>query len=168
MLRAGLVLTAVFASCGAALANQCLQKHATYTDEDGQLELQFLDLGIQQGLSTNAFDLKVSKSGEVFKGWVLWNGEAASRPDAVITHQCPGGDITGTELDACKVWQGIVYSLWPDGDVDLLPPGEDPATQRLILSDFGRTLRQSKSWAAAKLDKVPWDVFTFSGCKAPS
>ena len=148
-----------------AYAAECLQKHARYADEDKAYVLQFVDLGEEQGLSANVFELTTTSGKAKMKGWVIWNN-GVSRPNAVVTFNCPDGDITGAELDACRIWEGVVYTVWPDGDVDLLPPGDDPAAPRLLFPDFGRTLKNSNAWVAAKLNHVPWDAFTYTGCSA--
>jgi len=159
MLGAGLSVTQN------ALAADCLQKHATYVDEDKAYNLRFIDLGEEAGVSTNSFEIETNTGSDKLKGWVIWNN-GISRPNGVVTYECAGGDITGEELDKCQVWTGVVYTVWPDGDVDLLPPGDDPAAPRLLFPDFGRALKNSYAWEKAKFETVPWDVFTYSGCSA--
>ena len=159
------IVTLMLVGQGSASDEKCLQKNARYIDADKVVEIQFTDLGSETGLSSNTFTVKPVETEVSMKGWVLWNN-AVSRPNGVITYQFPDGDITGEELDACTVWDGVVYSVWRDGTVDLLPPGDDPAASKILLPDFGRKLRYSAVWTDKKMESVPWDAFSYSGCSA--
>ena len=143
-------------------ASSCKQQDAVYSDEDQAFELAFTSPEQETALATNTFTLTMRQSKTEYKGWVIWNNGVA-RPNGVLTLNCPGGDITGEELDACKIWDGVVYSVFSDGQVDLLPPGDDPAAEGLLFPDLGRTLRYSATWDDNAT--VPWDVFKFVECR---
>ena len=147
-----------------AQASDCLQGKAIYTDADKAYELRFSGTGDDgRGMASNLFTLTRKDGGKILDGSVLWSNGIA-RPNGTLRYQCPAGDITGDELDACRVWQGVIYSVYPDGVVDLLPPDTDPAAAGLLLPNFGRSLRYSKPWTEENLDVVPWDHFTYIGC----
>ena len=148
-----------------SLAAECLQGNAIYKDADDAYRITFSGTSDEgRGLATNRFALRLKGGDVLLEGSVSWNNGIA-RPNGILTYQCPAGDITGDELDACKIWEGVIYATYPDGAIDLLPPDADPATFGLLLPDLGRKLRYSKPWSAAKLDVVPWDHFTYIGCQ---
>ena len=149
---------------GQSIAATCPQKQAVYADEDQTFTLQFTSPKEGSGIATNTFKLMASEGNVGFDGWVVWNN-GISRPNGVVTYKCPDGDITGDELDACKVWEGVIYSVFKDGEVDLLPPADDPAVESLLFPDLGRALRASQAWSDAKLSTVPWDHFKFQSCQ---
>ena len=154
----------LLALAGQSIAATCLQKQAVYTDEDRAFTLQFTSPKEGKGIATNTFELNSSENNFGFDGWVVWNN-GISRPNGIITYKCPEGDISGDELDACKVWEGVVYAVFKDGEVDLLPPADDPAVDSLLFPDLGRALRASQAWSEAKLSTVPWDHFKFQSCQ---
>lgn len=106
-------------------------------------------------------------------GGTTWmpNGTSWNRADLFHGCKLPGpiDDASGdampgsseAELDACRVWQGLIYNL-TGNNVTWLPSGEDPAAPTLLLTDLGPVLRYS-----GLLDSPgdePHDVFTLSGC----
>lgn len=148
----------------AAQAAECLQGDAIYSDADKAYRITFSGSdNSQAGMASNRFVFETEKGRKLLDGWVSWSN-GVSRPNGVLTYQCPDGDITGDELDACKIWSGVVYAVYPDGAVDLLPPDRYAAAHGLLLPDFGRMLRYSKPWTTEKLTIVPWDKFTYIGC----
>lgn len=162
------ILLVILGNPGIAVAEDqpvksCLQKHAIYSNENGKYLLKFFEPKNGYGAATNRFKLEATGSAGVFDGWVVW-GNGVSRPHGTITYKCPAGDITGKELDACNIWEGVIYSVWPDGAVDLLPPGDDGAAYKILLPNLGQVLKNSDAWVDIKLTSVPWDVFRFSKC----
>ncbi len=150
-------------SATASEPSDCTQKNAVYQDEDKAYTLVFVDPPEGSGIMSNRFRIDAAGSDTSLDGWVIWNN-GISRPNGIVTHKCPGGDITGTELEKCRVWEGVIYTIFPDGDVNLLPPQDDPAAPAFLLPDFGRALKNSKAWHETKLKTVPWDVFSFQNC----
>jgi hypothetical protein len=73
----------------------------------------------------------------------------------------PGSDED--ELEACKVWKGVIYQL-TGSDVDYLPFREEPAAQAILLTDIGPTIRYSGLILSP--GDEPHDVFTLNGCTA--
>ena len=45
----------------------------------------------------------------------------AARPHGSLMYRCPTGDVTGEELAACTLWEGVIYSADDKGAVGLLP-----------------------------------------------
>jgi hypothetical protein len=76
---------------------------------------------------------------------------------------CPEGDVTGDDLKACTVWQGVIYGLVA-GHIDLLPSAEAKAADEILLPDFGPSIRNSKIWGIGKATVTPGDVLALKGC----
>ena len=75
-----------------------------------------------------------------------------------------GLDVTGDELDACTVWQGVIYTADAAGAIGLLPKRGD-APETLVFPDLGPSLQLSAAYGANGFSKVPWDVFALKGCQ---
>jgi len=115
------------------------------------------------GIVSNAFRLLASGD-TVLDGIVMWT-QAPSRPLGMVTHKCPEGDLTGDEIAACTVWEGVVYSADASGTIALLPQEGEPAPATLILSDLARGIAASPAFPGGWTAKLPWDVFSLSGCQ---
>ncbi len=88
----------------------------------------------------------------------------AADDDTGTVNVTVGGEETGAELEACTVWQGVIYAADETGTVDLLPKtGAAPKT--LIFPDLGPSLRLSAAYGEGGFSKVPWDVFALKGCQ---
>ena len=105
-----------------------------------------------------------SENDVVLDGVVMWTEDVA-RPNGMLMHNCPEGDVTGEELAACTVWQGVIYTVSEFGAVGLLPERGAAAAVHLILPDLGPAVRNSPIWGAHGVSKAPWDSFTLSGCQ---
>ncbi len=139
----------------------CPVELATYRDIDGVAELEFRPTG-QSAAVTNSFRLIVGET--VMDGMVMWSAEVA-RPNGIVGRDCPVGDATGEELEACTLWQGVIYTVDKQGAVGLLPAEGTPAPPTLILSDLAHALRLSPAFGENGFDRLPQDVFTMSGCQ---
>jgi hypothetical protein len=83
---------------------------------------------------------------EVLDGIVLWTGDVP-RPNGWLMHTCPGGDVTGAEIEAGTVWQGVVYAVTGDGQIGLLPAEGEAATRQLLLPDLAGGLQNASALA---------------------
>ena len=137
----------------------CPQELAVYTEIGGQAQIEF-SAEPAGFVVTNAFRLIVADD-LVLDGIVMWN-EGISRPNGLIMHQCPDGDVTGEELDACTHWQGVIYTVSSSGTVDLL--GQKDAAETLLLPDLSRQLHDSDLNSDGGT-LVGFDVFALSGCQ---
>lgn len=160
-MRAVLVL-AGFLAATAASAAECRQDRALYADRDGAYELTFEPVGSDAAATSHHFKLKILASGVVLDG-VVMPGEPA-RSNGMVMHDCPEGDVTGEEIAACTVWEGVIYALDGAGDAGLLPEEGAAATETLLLSGFGPSVRYSTLWDDGKATVAPWDVFRRKGC----
>ena len=162
-MRAALVLAGLLAATAASAA-ECRQDRAIYADRDGGYELAFEPVGSNAAATSHHFKLKVLASGVVLDG-VVMPGEPA-RSNGMAMYNCPEGDVTGEEIAACTVWEGVIYVLDGAGDAALLPDEGAKAAESLLLAGFGPSLRYSTLWDQGKATAVPWDVFKRKGCAA--
>ncbi|OAP45648.1 hypothetical protein ATB98_11395 [Sinorhizobium saheli] len=160
--------TAPMAWLSAALAAtpasaQCVQARAIYADPAGTYELHFEPVGSESAVTSNHFKVKVGKTGLSLDGVVMQSGEPM-RANGIVMHDCPTGDVTGAELDACTVWEGVIYTVDKAGRIGLLETEDAPAAEQILLPDFGPSLRTSSAWGAGKANADSSDVFAFKGC----
>jgi hypothetical protein len=139
----------------------CLQEQAIYGDADGAYELRFEPVGSPSAATSNHFKIKVGKTDLVLDGIVMQSDEPV-RANGMIMHNCPEGDVTGDDIAACTVWQGVIYSVGTDGTVASLPGEGLEAASQVLLPDFGPAVRNSSIWGKATV--APWDVLTFKEC----
>ena len=147
----------------AAQAADCQQSRAIYGDADGAYELRFAPVDAESATTSNRFDVVALKADIKLEGFVMLSGDP-ERANGMVMHNCPEGDVTGDDLAACMIWQGVVYSISSAGKIDLLPAETAVAAQQLLLPDFGPAVKASS--IGDKLTVAPWDVFAFKGCAA--
>ncbi len=105
----------------AAFAIDCKQEQAVYTDRDGAYELRFAPLNSPSAAASNQFKVSALKTSVVMEGYVM-PSEDPVRAIGILMFNCPEGDVTGADLDACTVWQGAVYGMDAKGEMDNLQP----------------------------------------------
>ena len=160
--KIALALTTMMLAASSAVA-ACKQELAIYSEPEANASLEFTPAA-PNGSTSHTFKVKFPENSVVLDGIVMWT-EGVARPVGIVMHKCPEGDVTGAELEACTVWQGVIYAVDGQGNVDLLPPeGADSAAQ-LLLPDFAPALRQSSAYGMEGVSKMPWDAFKMSGCQ---
>jgi hypothetical protein len=140
----------------------CTIERAIYRDLEGVASVEFLPTDGAAAV-TNRFRMLLDND-VVLDGIVMWS-EGVARPYGMLTRYCPEGDVTGAEIAACTMWEGVIYSSDDFGNVELLPPEAAGAPAKLVFSDLGPALRHSAAWGENGFSKVPWDVFKLSGCQ---
>jgi hypothetical protein len=141
----------------------CPQELSVYSEPEAKASLEFTPAA-GNGSSSHTFKVRFPENAVVLDGIVMWTEEPA-RPHAIVMHKCPEGDVTGEELQACTVWQGVVYAVDAQGNVKLLPPEGADAADKLLLPDFAPAVRLSSAYGLDGVSRLPWDVFTLSGCQ---
>lgn len=141
----------------------CPQELAVYTDRDQVASIEFRPVAPDAAVHTGEFRVLFSQNDIVADGIVLWT-DGVPRPTGIVMHDCPEGDVTGEELAACTVWQGVIYAVDEAGEIGLLPR-QGAAARKLLLPDFGPSVRHSALYGADGISLVPWDVFEMSGCQ---
>jgi len=150
---------AILAAASAFAA--CPVELAVYGDRDDAAGIDFRP-ATDLAAVTNTFRMNLD-NGTMLDGMVMWS-EGTERPYGTLTYRCPDGDVTGAELEACTVWQGVIYAVDDAGAIDLLPKTGD-APKALIFPDLGPSLRLSTAYGGSGFTKVPWDVFALKGCQ---
>lgn len=165
-LRSGMFFAAVLAAgvaqTGSAAFAACPLELAVYGDAEGSAEIDFRPTG-GSAVVTNTFKM-VLDNDVVLDGIVMWT-QGVARPHGSLMYKCPTGDVTGDELAACTLWEGVVYSADDKGNVALLPAEGVDAPKTLIFPDLGPSLQRSTAYGANGFSKVPWDVFSLKGCQ---
>ncbi len=149
---------------GTALAAKCPQAQAIYADRDGVYELVFEPVGSEAAVVSHLFKIRLAKGDLILNGHIM-PGDEVVRSNGMIMHNCPTGDVTGEEIAACTVWEGVIYPLGADGEIgEAVPEADAEAADRLLLAGFGPALRYSDAWEEKKLTTVPWDVLAYKEC----
>lgn len=160
-----LALTALTPTLGAAQA-ACFQELAVYSEAQAGAEIAFQNDLHPAEPSLNRFVITFPEQAVSMDGIVMMEGEPP-RPWAMVMHNCPEGDATGAEIDACMIWQGPIYGIDQFGNVSAVPEaglGED-AMATILLPDFGASVRQSAAWGADGLSVAPRDDFRLKACQ---
>lgn len=147
---------------GSATHAACPLALAVYGEAESEAGIDFRPT-MDAATVTNSFKMVLDK-GVVLDGIVMWTS-GVSRPHGSLMYKCPTGDVTGDELAACTVWQGVVYSADDKGNIALLAAEGTDAPQSLIFPDLGPSLQMSSAFGANSFSKLPWDVFLLKGCQ---
>lgn len=158
-----MVIAALSYAPVSAIAAECKQGKAIYADRDGAYELRFSPITSEAVSSSHQFKLSALKTSVVMDGYVMSSADP-ERTMGMVLFNCPDGDVTGADLDACTVWQGFVYRAIADGGLDNLQSGDSPAAEKIVLPGLGPAIRQSSAWGDGKASVAPWDVLDFKGC----
>lgn len=152
---------AFLVASSAALA-ACPLALAVYGDAESGAVIDFRPT-TDSATVTNSFKMVLDK-GVVLDGIVMWT-DGVARPHGSLMYKCPTGDVTGEELAACTVWEGVVYAADDKGNIALLPAEKVDAPRSLIFPDLGASLQMSAAYGENGFSKVPWDVFVLKGCQ---
>lgn len=138
----------------------CPQELAVYTEPGSGASLEFRSDAGGSFMASHGFRL-VIKDGPVLDGYVIWNN-GVSRANGTLVLDCPEGDVTGEELDACTYWDGIVYTVAGDGKVAMI--GDGAAAPVILMPDVSRALYYS-NLNDGKASLPQFDAFELSGCQ---
>lgn len=141
----------------------CPIELAVYGDAQSGSEIDFTPTGASATV-TNSFRL-ILDNNVVLDGIAMWTDGAAARPHGSLMYKCPTGDVTGEELAACTLWEGVIYGADDKGVIGLLPAERADAPQSLVFPDLGPSLEMSTVHGGNGFSKVPSDVFTMKGCQ---
>jgi hypothetical protein len=162
--RVGALFAFLLALPAAAVgAPDCRQASAVYADRDGVYELRFTPIDSEAAAASNRFTLKVLKTSIELDGYVMPSDDP-ERAVGILMFKCPGGDVTGADLDACTIWRGAVYGANAKGEIDNLQPEAAAAADSVFLPGLGPAIRQSQIWGNDKANVAPWDVLAFKEC----
>ncbi|MBL0374073.1 hypothetical protein JJB09_18790 [Rhizobium sp. KVB221] len=145
-----------------AAATECRQENAVYGDAAAAYELAFSAVDPDSSASSHRFTVKVLKTNLALDGHVMAS-EPVNRTNGILFNNCPEGDVTGEDIAACTVWEGVIYGH-RNGKIDLLPGQGAEAAPEILLAGLGPSLQASSAWGEKKATVVPWDVFSLKGC----
>jgi hypothetical protein len=149
---------------GALHAASCTQEHAVYMDSKGVYELTFEAVDRESSASSHSFRMTVKNTKLMLDGYVM-PSEPVNRTNGFLFNNCPEGDVTGDDIAACTVWQGVIYA-GDKGRIDLLPQQGADAADEILLPGFGPALQASSAWGPGKATVAPWDVLMLKGCRS--
>ncbi len=157
---AGMLMTGLLVAASAYAA--CPIELATYGEATSGARIEFTPTR-ESATVTNTFRMLLP--GDIaLDGIVMWTTDAP-RPYGMLMNKCPDGDVTGQELAACTVWEGIVYASDKAGNIALLPEEGKPAPELLLLAGLGPSLHASALAGADKPQTLSRDVFALNGCQ---
>ena len=155
-----LVSAALLASMTVSAVAACPQELSIYEDASGN-SLTFLPPHDSQA-SEHEFKLRVGST--ELQGVVMWSKEP-DRPNGIIMDKCPDGDVTGEELDACTVWQGVIYGLTKEADAPFIGKRGAPHAEALLLPDLSRYLLDHTFKTPLAGPPKAEDVFRMKACQ---
>src|SRR5438128_2739617 len=149
--------TASIAVCAATISATaqvaCPIQLAVYGEAKSGAEIDFTPTGTSATI-TNTFRMNLDNN-VVLDGIAMWTEGSAGRPHGSLMYKCPTGDVSGEELAACTVWEGVIYSADEKGNIGLLPAEGADAPKSLIFPDIGPSLEMSAAYGPAGFSKVP-------------
>jgi hypothetical protein len=157
-------------------AAHCTQDHAVYTERDNGYVLTFRPpLPWEASANTMAVVDLSFPDGETRLWGTIWlpNGTSHDRI-RLVTQDCklpafdpavdidPSAGSTEQELQACTVWEGVIYALADNDIAELGWFDGGLAASTVLLPNVGPTIRYSG--LVLSPGDEPHDVFTFKGC----
>ena len=138
----------------------CPQELSIYEDTSGN-SLTFVPPHNSQA-AEHEFKLRIGTT--ELQGVVMWSKDP-DRPNGILMDKCPDGDVTGEELNACTVWQGVIYGLTKDAAAPFIGKRGSPHAEALLLPDLSRyAMDHAYKTPLAGPPKVD-DVFRMKACQ---
>ena len=94
----------------------------------------------------------------------MWSANP-DRPNGIVMDHCPDGDVTGEELEACTVWQGVVYGLTKEATALFLGKRGADHAEALLLPDFSRAVQGHTFKISMPAPPKVDDVFKMKACQ---
>ena len=94
----------------------------------------------------------------------MWS-EGPERPNGIVMDNCPDGDVTGEELEACTVWQGVIYGLTKEATAPFLGKRGSDHAEALLLPDFSRSVQAHTFKNSMPSPPKAEDVFRMKACQ---
>lgn len=167
--RLAAAFAAFLAATGSARGD-CPQDLAIYEDPDGLAGIVFTGPAGPVDAMEYRFLIPFVENAVQMEG-VVMRLEDPAEPWGLVMHDCPEGDVTGAEIDACTVWEGVVYSTDGSGVRGYLAEADreagivPDAGRTLLLPGFGQAVKLSAAWGPGGLGRVPGDVFHLKACQ---
>lgn len=140
----------------------CPQTLATYETADGSAALTFVASGQAVAMS---HEIRILLADVPPVTAYVQPSERLGQPEMVLPVNCPEGDVTGAELDACIVYRSVVYARADDGVLMELPAAGEPAAADILLPNFAAAVWQHPAFGADGPRTRPAEIFKLSGCQ---
>lgn len=158
------VAASLMAAAPAMAAIDCTQDRAVYADSEGRTTVSFkVTPDNVPAMTSNEFTIAVQDADIRMDGVVMWLS-GVPRPGGIVMYQCPDGDVTGEELEACTIWQGVIYALQQGANAGFLPKAKEPAAEALLFPDFADYVTAFDFRKDKPLGTFPFEVFRFREC----
>ncbi|WP_112309146.1 hypothetical protein [Pseudogemmobacter bohemicus] len=165
MIRAAATLIALAGMAAPAIAEvACPPERAVYAHEDSGFRISFRPMKSweQTGMTVAIFDVELQDGRNLWG--VIRTNMGTSRDTGQIYLGCPipGPDEgpTEEELEACRVWEGLVYSVEAN-QIGAFPVEGEKAPPSLLFTDLGRQLRYEIFDSPGD---EPWDQLWLTTC----
>ncbi|MDA4845587.1 hypothetical protein [Hoeflea poritis] len=135
----------------------CPQALAGYGTTDRRVLLEFA------GSADLSFSVILEGRDGRFDGFVFPSEEEGGMA-GVILDDCPDGDVTGAELEACTVWQGPVRTVDANGNAGNLPASNGTAAGYLQLEGLAAALDERAPDLTDGLPAKEIDRLTLLAC----
>jgi hypothetical protein len=139
-------------------ARGCPLALSAYAAAEGAVAVEF------RGDGTRSFRLLVDGIDGTFDGFVF-PGDDGTEDLAVVLDDCPEGDVTGTDLDACRIWQGPVSGVDTNGSPVVLPDADAAAAPGIRLDGLAQALSGSRPFRDAGLEPVSFETLALFACQ---
>ena len=164
-MKTALVCLLCMLFAGAAVAVQasddkgghsCPQALAAYSSQDKSVSVEF------SGAGDLSFAMLVEGLDRRFEGHV-YPGEDDDVV-AVVLDNCPDGDATGDEIDACTVWQGPMQRLEQDGTEGDFSLVNGPAAPGLAFAGLVQSISERMPDLLEDPSATETETLTLSAC----
>jgi hypothetical protein len=140
----------------------CPQELAVYESADGNTALEFVGRGDAVMM---AHEVRlIFRDGPVMTGYVAAT-HGLRQPEIVTPHNCPEGDVTGEELDACLLYRSVVYGTDETGQLIELPVAGEDAARQILLPNLAAMLWMHPAFDGEGPTHRPAEILELSGCQ---
>ena len=157
MVIAAAVMAAASGWTEGTSGRNCPQALAGYGTTDRRVLLEFA------GSADLSFSVILEGRNGRFDGFVFPSEEEGGMA-GVILDDCPDGDVTGAELEACTVWQGPVRTVDANGNAGDLPASNELAAGYLHLEGLAAALNERAPDLAAGSPADEIEKLTLLAC----
>jgi len=136
--------------------HSCPQALAAYSSQDQSVSVEF------SGAGDLSFAMLVEGVDRRFEGYV-YPGEDDDVV-AVVLDNCPDGDATGEEIEACTVWQGPMQRLEQDGSEGDFLLVNGPAAPALAFAGLVQSISERMPDLLKDPSATETEILTLSAC----
>lgn len=152
----------LFCLAGLPADASCPQELAVYESADGNTAVEFVG---KSDAVMMAHEVRIIfREGPMLTGYVEAT-HGLRQPEIVTPHNCPDGDVTGEELDACILYASVVYGTDGDGRIIELPVAGEVAARQILLPNLTDRIWMNAAFAGEGPVHKPAEILDPSGCQ---